>query len=225
MKNLSQNLEPDFILFGGAFDPPHNGHRDCLNIVKQRFPNAVINIVPSLVSPINTSENKHSSASFEDRMEMCRIAFSGLNILDVERHLPSPSYTIQTLQYIHKKFPGKHLGFVIGLDQMNKFHSWFKPHKILELASLILIPRDKIDIESTLHDFTRNLGISIARLQNNRIEFGNYLPAFFIPNQTRSVSSHEIRHLLKDGEDISNSVVDKKVLAYIQSKKLYASQD
>src|SRR3989338_4932354 len=108
--NPVQSQEPDFILFGGAFDPPHDGHRNCIQIVKHRFPKAEICVVPSLITPATTSENKTATASFDDRMAMCKIAFWNLEVqtLDVEKYLPAPSYTVQTLEHLSKQYPNKH---------------------------------------------------------------------------------------------------------------------
>jgi nicotinate-nucleotide adenylyltransferase len=222
----SQTQDPNLLLFGGTFDPPHIGHRNCIEFAILRFPQAEIQVVPSLVAPRSRSEIKSSSASFEDRMEMCRIAFGGLSkaplLRDLEKNLATPNYTVQTLEYIRKQYPKKRLGFLIGLDQFYKFHLWMKPLRILELASLIVISRDKDEnVEGMLREFAAKLGISILKLEKNQVGFDGYLPLFFISNRPISASSTEIRQMLNDEKPISSSTLDPKVLDYIREKNLY----
>ena len=129
--------KPDLIIFGGSFDPPHKGHQDCIKYAKQNFPQAKFYVVPSFSPPLTKSSNKELRASFEDRLEMCRRAFGKLSdsVLDIERELSTPSYTLNMLKRVQKQFSNKNLGFLMGLDQLRNFSFWWQPLEILKIAT------------------------------------------------------------------------------------------
>jgi nicotinate (nicotinamide) nucleotide adenylyltransferase len=146
-----------------------------------------------------------------------------VQVLDVEKFLPAPSYTVQTLEHLSKQYPLKHFGFVMGLDQLGKFPSWLEPLKILEMASLILIPRDNLDFKTAFLEMSQNLGISVDRIKDFHVEFEEYRTAYFIAQATTPTSSTELRELLNSGKDRSSDI-DREVLRYIVSKHLYSGK-
>ena len=94
---------PEIILFGGAFDPPHQGHVECVEQVQRRFPDAVVWIVPVDAPPGVAGVTKKLVASFDQRKELCERAFASqmvggrVMLSPIERRLPKPNLTVQTI--------------------------------------------------------------------------------------------------------------------------------
>jgi len=108
---------PDIIFFGGTFDPPHEGHRGCVRLALERFTDATILIVPAL-SPASTFKlAKEPSTKYETRVTLCTLAFSDLSqqieISRIEERLPTPNYSIRTIQALEESYPGKNIGVIL----------------------------------------------------------------------------------------------------------------
>ena len=87
-------------LFGGTFDPVHEGHLRLAHEVLQRYCFRRLYLVPAWQNPLKAAG---PSASARDRLEMLRLAVQAspdprLEILDWEAHSPTPSYTLPTLK-------------------------------------------------------------------------------------------------------------------------------
>ena len=109
-------------LYGGSFDPPHNGHVALADAARRHFP------FDRFVVLVGESPgHKPAVAPAEVRLRMARAAFPGL---DVELD-PFP-YTVDMLRARDWDDPI----FLIGADQLVGFASWKEPQAVLELARL-----------------------------------------------------------------------------------------
>lgn len=219
--------KPDLIVFGGAFDPPHLGHTQSICYAQETFPNSQFVVVPGFQTPINSSESKINSALFEHRLEMCKLAFEDFSsfckILDIEKRLPTPNYTIQTLEYLKKDNPSLEIGLLIGVDQLQNFHLWLKPLGILNIASLIIIPRSHYDFESAFKIFLSSLHLQISLKNQNVYQFEKLKPLFSVQKTPIGVTSTDIRQQIKAQRSFLTPVLSKKVLTYIREQSLYLS--
>lgn len=156
-------MPADLIIFGGTFDPPHLGHSSCLLAAHQAFPKARIIVIPSIASPTGINTSKAPKASFADRFHMCELAFTSLElpleISRIEENLPTPSYTIQTINALkaNKQTPIKRFALIIGKDQLQAFSSWKEPKAILKDCDLIVMDRQTDDRRS-IDDLVLQLG-------------------------------------------------------------------
>lgn len=127
---MSDNVKKTGI-FGGAFNPVHNGHvRLAEEAVKQLKLRRLL-IIPTCVSP-----HKHTELlPYEDRAEMCRRAFGhipGAEISDIEVRLGGTSYTINTVRALKELYPDEQLFLIIGGDMLFSFEKWYKYESLLK---------------------------------------------------------------------------------------------
>lgn len=163
---------PDHIVYGGTFDPPHQGHIECVETARDRYPEAKISIIPS-PSPAGAGGNHKSDLlDFETRWKMTSLAFGPLlsekiRLNDIEKNLSAPNYTIHTLQSLQKADQKSKFSLLIGDDQFSSFSKWHKAREILGIADLIVIKRGDKD---RLSSFTwEEFGTSL----DTKIEFDN----------------------------------------------------
>ena len=99
-------------LFFGSFNPVHTGH---LIIAEYMASTSGVDQVWFVVSPHNPLKNQASLAKDSDRLHMVRLAIDDnprLRASNIEFSLPKPSYTIDTMAYIHEKHPEHESPFV-----------------------------------------------------------------------------------------------------------------
>lgn len=128
-------------LYFGSFNPIHVGHQ----IIGETIcVNANLDAVWFVISPQNPFKASHSLLHEFDRFDMVEAALMGnpkLVPCDVEFHLPKPSYTIDTLQFLQQKHPEYTFYLIMGEDNLNGFEKWKRYQDILERYSLLVFPR------------------------------------------------------------------------------------
>jgi nicotinate-nucleotide adenylyltransferase len=128
-------------VFGGTFDPVHIGHLIAAEQVRQDRALDRILFVPSAIPPHKLDEEISGN---EDRLAMLRLALAGnhaFELSDIELKRGGVSYTIDTLQELHGKFPDDEWFLLVGADNIREFHTWREPFKIVAIATLLVLTR------------------------------------------------------------------------------------
>lgn len=126
-------------MVGGSFDPIHNGHLDVAKAaLKQRQADEVW-FIPTKVSPF-----KSGGTSFEHRQAMIQLMigpFRKLKLCDIENHLPSPSYSIDTVLALKKQYSDIQFDWLIGSDQLPRMHEWKNYEQLIEEVQFVVYKR------------------------------------------------------------------------------------
>ena len=181
-------------IFGGSFNPVHNGHIALASKIREL---AKLDEVWLVVSPHNPLKATDSLMPDEDRLNMVRLAVEGIDGLvasDYEFHLPQPSYMLHTLQCLKKDYPEDSFSLVIGADNWDCFDRWFGYKEIISGFPIFIYPRKGTDIEVSLLPPTVKL-----------LDTGLY-----------NISSTEIRQRLMGNKSI-DGLVPKCVVNYLSS--------
>ncbi len=197
------------LLYGGTFDPPHNGHiRNLKAAVQAVKPDRVV-VMPAGVPP-------HKAASATPaalRLAMCGCfadAVPGAEISAWEIDRGGRSYTVDTLRMLRQKWPGAHLYLAVGSDMLLSFEEWREWREILSLATLVVQSRRDGDLPA-LRRMAQTL-----RAAGGHIVFA-HAPAF-------SCASHEIRQGMFGPEQLA-ALVPPSVLRIMRENKLYRQKD
>lgn len=189
-------------VFGGSFNPVHNGHINIAVNAKEE-----LKLDKMLIMPTGTSPHKEKAAvGFDDRFEMCRLAFEDykdFEICDIEGKTSSRNYTINSLRLIKKHYPaGTQFYLIIGADMLFHFEKWYQYESILKECNVIAAAREKEQYVDML-EYATELG---------RIKVLN------IP--VKKASSSEVRERIGRGESV-DGFLPPAVSEYIKRKKLY----
>ncbi len=188
-------------IYGGSFNPIHKGHTELAASIVQQ---GLVDELWLLVSPLNPLKSGEVSdiAEYGHRLRMAQLAtegIEGVKVSDFERHLPVPSYTVTTLDELHKAYPEHEFTLVIGADNWEQFPRWYRADEIIEKYRVLIYRRPGCEIEET------SLPASVHVVDT---------PLF-------DISSTQIRTSIADGMPLTKWV-DRKVLTYIKRHHLYA---
>lgn len=214
--------DPDIILFGGAFDPPHQGHLDCVKVALKRFPDAKILVVPAFKPAGASGNHKTPTMSFAKRVSLCKKLFeeeAAVRVLPLEKDLPRPNFTVNTLRRIRDKFRGKRVALLMGQDQMESFARWHEPLSVLLLADLIVIKR--ADAKKTLSKVAQALAQELE-LESLWVRRGTLLMfprlkrfVFLINKRVSPAASRIIRKRLEGHQSLPRGWLPKDLLNYL----------
>lgn len=142
-------------IFGGTFDPVHNGHVRIAEAARNQFSLDLVIFVPNSRSPLKSNR---PSASFHDRVAMLRLATGGcgaFEVSEIEGRRGGTSYTIDTLREFNDLYTGASFILIVGSDALREFHLWRESGEIRKLARLAYIERPGSPIESGEFDAVR----------------------------------------------------------------------
>lgn len=144
------------VLFGGAFNPPHKGHLDPIEQLGCDLDFSEIRLLPSPSPP----HKRISAVGLEQRIEMTKLAcseYERLRVDETESHLPSPTYTVQTLRYFRERFPQRSIVFVMGMDSLVSLDRWIEWQDMTELCHLVVLPRPgfKLTDNQRIHNWAK----------------------------------------------------------------------
>ncbi len=141
-------------LFFGSFNPVHVGHMIIANYMATQTDLREVWLV---VSPQNPLKPKQTLARDYDRLHLVQLAIADnphLRASDVEFVLPKPSYTIDTLAYLHEKYPEKEFVLIMGGDNLATLHKWKNYERLLRDYKIYVYSRpahDEGDLENHPH--------------------------------------------------------------------------
>lgn len=135
-------MKDKVIIYGGSFDPLHNGHIEIAKAASE-FLDAHLIFVPA-----KNARWKENSASAEDRLRMIDIALEELNKegnrfsvsgFEISAEGNGKSYSINTVEHFSKEYGQVY--FLIGADQVGLFHKWKEAERLSKLAQIVYVER------------------------------------------------------------------------------------
>lgn len=187
-------------VFGGTFNPPHNGHVRLAKAAADELKLDKLLVIPSCIPPHKIAAKL---ADGQERLEMCRLAFScdpRFEVSPMELERGSRSYTVETLRELKALYPDSELYFIVGSDMLESFDKWYLWQEILSLSVLCAASRE----EGYSPDLSR-FGKLAERIK-------------IITLDPLEVSSTQIRN---SADEVSPELLDPKVAAYIREHGLY----
>ena len=138
-------------VFGGTFDPVHDGHIRPVEATATRLQLQRVLFVPARVSPHKSSASAAAPPTdARHRVAMLALALQGktdwsIDLEELDRE--PPSYTVDTLRAIRARRPGDELWLLMGTDVLAGFARWREPEEILRIARVAAFHREPYDGE------------------------------------------------------------------------------
>lgn len=179
-------------LFGGAFNPIHNGH---MAVAKAAIKEAGLDRL-IFIPTGNAPHKKETHISRFDRLKMVEKAIENeekMSVSSYEISREEINYSADTAEYFKSIYPDDELFFIIGDDSYNQLDLWHEPHRIMKACTLLVFPREGANVKP---------------------------PAIEIKMKPIEISSSEIREKIKMGKDF-RKLLPKSVFDYIIKGNLY----
>jgi nicotinate-nucleotide adenylyltransferase len=222
--------------FGGTFDPPHQGHLGLARAAQQALALDRVLFAPVALQPLKPTG---SSASFEDRAVMTRLAIANqpnfeLSLADAPAASSNtPNYTADTLAHLRQSLPtDAELYLILGADSLRTLPQWHRAADIPFLANLVVAARPGhgiANLDLTNLDLS-NLaaclppGIAIHPTQPNRYILadanGQQSQLILLPNTHYEISATQIRNHIRNSSN-RPLLIPPSVLEYIHHHHLY----
>ena len=191
-------------IMGGTFNPIHNGH---LMIARKALLEYKLDKIIFLPNGTPPHKSSHQMASGEHRLAMVQSAIKNepdFVCSDYEIKKGGVSYTADTLSELKNIYKDAELYFIIGADSLRDFPKWVRPEEISGLCTLIVYPRDGIDL-IRCKEFAE-------KTFNTRI--------LLIDGEDYSISSSQLRLKIQTGEPVWEHIPEG-VMDIINKNSLY----
>ncbi|CAM5223837.1 nicotinate-nucleotide adenylyltransferase [Alishewanella longhuensis] len=202
-------------IFGGTFDPIHQGHLACARYVLTHCQLENIRLMPCHLPPHRATPGVSSA----ERAKMVELAIANepqLQLESLELRRDAPSYTVDSLAALKQQDPSRTLAFIIGMDSLQYFKKWHQWQAILQLAHLIVCRRpgyssEQGDAPALLKDYGGNLQ-QLKTRQSGVI--------LLLDNPDFVQSATFVRQQLPLNPEIQ-AMLPPAVLQYIRQQRLY----
>ncbi|RUO77223.1 nicotinate-nucleotide adenylyltransferase [Idiomarina seosinensis] len=205
-------------LFGGTFDPIHNGHLKAAKALIEELKIGTLHLMPNAVPP----HREQPGATGEQRMKMVQLAcqpHADLVAEGFELNSDQPSYTVNTLKHFRQQYPADTLLFVMGMDSLVSLDSWHQWQQLLDHSHLLVMPRPGYTLDqasdslrSYIAQHKTDTAAALRRHQHGLI--------YIADTPLVNVSATQVRQQLAAG--CTEVPVPESVLNYIQQQQLYA---
>ena len=186
------------VLFGGTFDPIHNGHIYIAQHVLSQLPVSRVLFTPSRQPP----HRVNPCASPVDRARMVQLAIKDnphFAFCDLELQRPGPSYTIDTVRTLKALHSSETLGIMLGQDAYAQRLTWLHWEQIERLATCIVLKRP---------------GVTPCTSSNAAIQ---------LDIEPCAIAATQIRQALAHGDQQVSSDLPPSVYDYICRHRVYLS--
>ena len=153
-------------LFGGSFDPIHHGH-----LILARDAMESLGLDRVIFIPVNVSPHKlaHPPVAARLRCEMVAAAIAeesrfSMDACEAERE--GPSFAVDTVRLMRRRFPQAELFYFIGEDNVSSLHTWREIDELKKLASFVVLARGNLQPVEGFPVISRNIDISSTDIRN-----------------------------------------------------------
>ena len=194
------------LVFGGTFNPVHNGHVQMLKKAQEVISPDLTLVIPTFLPPHKSISDDFLSSG--DRLNMCKLAFDLLEnteVSNIEIEAKVKSYSVITFSKLHKIYPDAEFVMLCGADMFLTLKTWYKYDELIKLTAFCALPRKVGATE--LNDYAK-----IVEQDGGK--------CIIIDETVTDISSTEIRRMIIDNIDVSD-FVPEKVCEYIENNNLF----
>jgi len=125
-------------IYGGSFDPIHNGH---IHLIKALLNSSKFEKL--IVLPAGSPWQKKTHADSKMRLEMLKLALEGIDveISECELRRSGPSYALDTVVELGNEFPAEKFTWVLGSDAFTHIESWHRAEELATLVDFLVVVR------------------------------------------------------------------------------------
>jgi nicotinate-nucleotide adenylyltransferase len=193
-------------IFGGTFDPPHNGH---LVLASESVKQLNLNAILWVLTPNPPHKPNQLISPWSVRFDMLRIAIDNrgpfiLSRVEIDR--PGPHYAVDTVRLLKSQYPGDDMIYLMGEDSLRDLPTWHQPNVLVKSCQSLGIMR-RSDTDLSIENVEAEIPGIRQKLK-------------FIQVPLIDVSSSQLRQQISSGGGCADGL-DPDVYKIIQRHELY----
>jgi len=196
-----------YIIFGGTFDPIHNGHLRMAEAASIKLDATVIFV------PARSPRWKIPEETSNQRLDMLKLALKDakfkyeISDYEIMNHTDI-NYSIDTVKYFKKIHPNDKLYFLIGADQVNQFPKWNDAKELSNLARFCFVNRPGIELNNKVI------------VEYNMLNLEYYESGEVSSSDIREIKSVDLPFDVLEYIEINRLYFIKKLASYLPEKRL-----
>jgi nicotinate-nucleotide adenylyltransferase len=197
-------------VFGGTFDPPHQGH---LILAMEACGQLKLDRLLWVVTPDPPHKIGQSISPVDVRLQLIKAAIGddpsfAISRVDMER--PAPQYAVDTIRELQSEYPNAKLVYLMGGDSLHDLPDWHHPKLLIDLVDTVGVMRRPGD------------NIQVAALDERLPGLSRKI--IFVDAPLLEISSRQIRHRAENGEPF-RYYLPRAVYELILEMKLYREKE
>ncbi|MEA3522319.1 MAG: nicotinate (nicotinamide) nucleotide adenylyltransferase [Campylobacterota bacterium] len=148
-------------LFGGSFDPPHNGHLSIINAALTQLDIDKLIIIPAYLNPFKTSSVAPAHLRLEWLQKITTDSRVEISDFEIKQERPVPS--IESVRHFQEGV--QTLYFIIGADNLANLSSWYAYEALDKAVTWVIASRDNLPIDTHYHRLHVDEPISSTQLR------------------------------------------------------------
>ena len=197
-------------VFGGTFDPIHQGHMVIAEQVMDELNLSRVVFVPGGIPPHKEASSVRASA--EDRFDMVGAAVAGnvrFSVDRVEVDAGRPMHTVETVGILKEREAANDWYFITGADEVSNLLTWKDPDRLLEEVVMVAATRP---------------GYDLSKLSHLEAGLRNFDRIFPVECTRVDISATGIRRRILQGKSV-RYLVPEGVYEIIKDRGLYTGDD
>ena len=197
-------------IFGGTFDPVHQGHMIVAEQVMSELHLDHVVFVPGGIPPHKDASSVRANA--EDRFAMVKVAVAGnakFSVDRVEVDAGRPMHSVETVSIFKERSPKDEWFFITGADEVANLLAWKEPDRLLEQVVMVAATRP---------------GYDLSRLDHLEAALRNFDRIFPVECTRVDISATGIRRRMLQGKSI-RYLVPEGVYEIIEQRRLYEGDE
>ena len=215
-------LRPPLGIFGGTFDPIHNGHIFPVLQAAEQTQIQSIALMPNYLP----AHKQAAHSSSEHRLAMVRLICQQYPIFYPESweiDQAKVSYSVETLRAFRQRLPDTPLCFFIGSDSLCNLPGWYQWQELLNLCHFVVCRRDSESDPLQRSPYRQQVETLLAEHQTiDSADLATHLNGkiYLASTSEIAMSSTQVRSLLTTGQAVENAL-PRSICEYIEQHKLY----
>lgn len=219
-------------VYGGSFDPPHNGHLAIANALVEQFGLDEFVFIPAFHAP-HKVRLKPTSA-YDRHAMLCLITedMPNISVSKMEIEMPERPYSVETLTRLNAERPNDEIFFVMGADSWMDIKTWREWERVLSLSNHIVVNRPGYEISfDHVTDEIRGRIVDLRQEEREKRSGGdeeNPRSAIRSPQSIyitdtvdQDISATEIREKVRNGDPTWRQDVPAEVARYVEKYQIY----
>ncbi len=199
-------------VFGGSFDPIHQGHLILAEQCREQADLDAVWFVPCALSP---HKEQGAQGTDRQRIEMIELAIAGhpaFQLARIEIERGGVSYTVDTLRAIRELHADDELFLLLGADSLDNFDTWHEPTEICQLATPLVVNRPDAN----------EIDLSVFEKHVDSQRYASFC-RYSIVSPLIDIQSRQIRDKVEKQQSI-RYLTPRAVEKYIETQKLYCQK-